>query len=107
MENVLVVVSSSRFFRNLSDATVKSLCSKYGSENVVEKIQNLEEQYTGRDMNNPGGLLRDALKKDYKPTKRIDRKKRDEKNAIEQAKQEKVEKEMHRQEEGAYRSWGR
>ena len=62
--DVLVVVSSSEFFKELPEATIKKLCAQYGCDKVVEKIQSLDEQYGNKEMDNPGGLLRDALKRD-------------------------------------------
>ncbi len=97
--NVLVVVSSSEFFKELPEATIEKLCTEHGCDKVVEKIQSLDEQYKNKEMDNPGGLLRDALKRDYAPPKKVVRRQKA-KQATEKAeKQKKVEEEMRRQEE--------
>lgn len=99
LASVLVVVSSSKFFKELPEATIRNLNEEYGYDKVVEKIQSLDEQYDDKKMENPGGLLRDALRKDYTPPKKVARRQKAKKAAAEQEKQKKVEEEMRRQEE--------
>lgn len=95
-EEVFVVVSSSELFRNLPQDTIAELCDKFGPDIVKEKVRNLEEQYKGKVVNNPGGLLHDALRKDYTPPENISRKRKAQEK---KKKDEAIQEEMNRQEE--------
>ena len=99
VDKILVVVSSSEFFRNLPEVTIRNLCEEYGCDKVVEKIRSLDEQYTGKEMDNPGGLLTDALKKDYSPPKRMVRKQKARVASRKKEKEQKVEEELRKQQE--------
>jgi len=99
VKDALVVVSSSRFFKDMPESTVRRLCGKYGAEKVIEKVRSLEEQYGDREMENPGGLLTDALKRDYSPPRRVLRKREAEEKAKEREKEKLVEQELRNQEE--------
>ncbi len=70
-DSTLVVVSSSDFFSDLHEGTVRELCTEFGPDKVSEKVRDLDEQYKGKTVDNPGGLLREALRKDYTPPKRV------------------------------------
>lgn len=97
-DDLVVVVSSSRFLKEVSESVLTKLCEEYGSEKVVEKIYLLDKQYAGKEVKNPGGLLREALREDYTtPTKQEEHKKSE--TAEEQAKQKAVDEELRRQEE--------
>ncbi len=96
---VLVVVSSLEFFKELPEATIRNLCAEYGCDKVVEKIQSLDQQYKNKEMDNPGGLLTDALKNDYAPPRKVVRRQKAKQATEEEEKQKKVEEEMRRQEE--------
>ncbi len=98
-KDVLVVVFSSNFFKNLPESTISKLCSQYGTKKVIEKVRGLEEQYSGRRMENAGGLLTDALKKDYRPPQNVVRKHRAEELAKKREKEELVKQELLKQEE--------
>lgn len=95
-EEAFVVVSSSEFFRELPDAVVKDLCTEFGPARVAEKIRGLDEQYKGKEIENPGGLLREALRKDYVPPKHVARRHRAKEL---KEKQEAADEEIHKQEE--------
>lgn len=95
--DVLVVVSSSGFFKELPKATIEKLCVEHSCNKVVEKIQSLDEQYKNKEMDNPGGLLRDALKRDYASPKKVVKRQKAKQATAEAEKQKKVEEEMRRQ----------
>ena len=98
-EDVVVVFSSSRFFRDLPEGTIRKLCDQYGTQAVTEKVRALEEQYSNQEMENPGGLLTDALKRDYLPPQKVARKREAEEVVKKRMQEQLVEQELIVQEE--------
>lgn len=61
-------------FKKVSDQVWGELIEKYGKESVIEKLTELEEQYRGKKITRPIGLLSAALRKKWEMAE-LDRKK--------------------------------